>query len=131
VAIGSVAAPAAAGTPLDECYGRAAAREDIGACLDRMMEQARAELVDVVLRTRAQARHEAAAGSPRGAPGSPAAAGRFERSQRLFWSYRQAHCEWLREAALPALDAAEQHTDCMVRLTRERSAELRARLPAR
>lgn len=122
-------APARAGdaladSPIDTCYAQAAARGDVAGCLARLLEEARRELVEAVTLTRR--------GLADFTPQAQRAAvqQRFERSQQLFWSYRLTHCEWLNLAAAPAADAAELHIDCMVRLTRARNAELRARLRA-
>jgi uncharacterized protein YecT (DUF1311 family) len=118
------AAAARAASPIEECTDRSPTVAGIGACLGEMLEQAEGELwarSKAVLAQMRQLQKQ---------PGSRGAVQAFGAAEKQFHAYRMAQCAWLATRAESKQGSERQRTDCLIRLTRERTLELAALLPA-
>jgi uncharacterized protein YecT (DUF1311 family) len=115
---------APARSPIEECTDRSPTVAGIGACLDEMLEQAEDELwvqSKAVLAQMRQLQKQA---------GSRSAVRAFGAAEKQFHAYRMAQCAWAATRAGAKQASERQRTDCLIRLTRERSLELAGLLPA-
>lgn len=114
--------PALAKTPLEACYEHAGSqgRTAVGPCLESMLGVAEREMAAAL----AARRNEAAVLAT--ATGRDASVKALEASQQRFLAYRQAHCQYLMDAMDAGTGAGDAQRDCMVRLTQQRTLELRS-----
>jgi uncharacterized protein YecT (DUF1311 family) len=116
-------ATAHAASPIEECTDRSPTVSGINACLDEMFKRAEGgmwERSKAVLVQMKQLRKQA---------GSHAAAQLFNGAQKQFHNYRAAQCAWVARHAETTQGAERLRTDCLIRLTRERTLELAETLP--
>ena len=108
---------ALAATPIEECSDGAKAH----ACLERMSKQASDALADALAAARGTMEQLDRAS------GRPTAAKALEVSQRAFRDFRERNCAWV-AATLPASGSGDARMDCLIRMDRARTDELRAQL---
>ena len=109
---------------LPGCYDNAANRIEVGQCLDRNLVTVRAELSDAVKAMHWQMKKldEATA--------RQLATNAFDGSQEAFDRYRESDCGWLAAKMSSGTGSGDVARDCMIRMTRTRTEELRAQLNA-
>lgn len=113
--------PALAETPLEACYAHAGnqGRTAVGPCLESMLRVAEQEMTAALADRRKEAADLAKV------TGRDASVTALAAAQRAFLAYRQAQCEYLMAAMDAGTGAGDVQRDCMVRLTQQRTVELR------
>lgn len=116
------AAPALAKTPLETCYEKIGnqPRTAVGPCLEAMLKEANAEMAAAVAARKKDAQQLARATNRRKAVTS------LDAAQKQFVAYRRTQCRYVMDAMDAGTGAGDARRDCMVRLTRQRTEELRA-----
>lgn len=112
-----------AATPLEECTDRSPTVAGIHACLEEIFRLADAELrvrskATLALMRRIQKQTR-----------SPKAPEAYISAQNEFRAFRKAQCDWSAGRGSAQLRSDWLRQDCLIRLTRERSAELATLLP--
>lgn len=115
-------APAPAKTPLETCYDKAGdkGRAAVGPCLEAMQKEAAAEMAAALAARKKDAQQLAKATGRRKAVKS------LDAAQKQFVAYRRAQCRYVMDAMDAGTGSGDAQRDCMVRLTRQRTEELRA-----
>lgn len=117
----AAAAPALAKTPLETCYEKAGdkGRTAVGPCLDAMLKDASAEMAAALAARRKDAQQLVKA------TGRKKSVKSLDTTQKQFVAYRRAQCRYVADAMDAGTGAGDAQRDCMVRLTRQRTEELR------
>jgi uncharacterized protein YecT (DUF1311 family) len=97
-------------SPLKECYATAANRIEVSRCLERQRDDANAGMARCVQAVRKQMQQLDAV-----------------RNLRLaVKAFRERNCRWVAARMEPGTGAGDAALDCMIRMTRARTAELAA-----
>jgi len=110
---------------LADCYAASGNRIEVSHCLEEAFRSSDARL--------SEAAHEMESAMQElgSATGRAEAAAAFEASQRAFFEFRERNCEWLAAQTSPGTGSGDVRRDCLVRMTRARTDELRSQLPHR
>lgn len=103
---------------LKECYATSANRIEVSRCLARERDIANAEMERCAQTVRARMQELDAA------RGRTQAVTAFAEAQKAFEAYRERNCLWVAARMEPSTGAGDAARDCMIRMTRARSAEL-------
>jgi uncharacterized protein YecT (DUF1311 family) len=107
-------------SPLKECYATAANRIEVSRCLERQRDDANAGMARCVQAVRKQMQQLDAVRNLRLAVTS------FDEAQKAFEAFRERNCRWVAARMEPGTGAGDAALDCMIRMTRARTAELAA-----
>ncbi len=112
-------------TALNECWRQSANHQEASACLRSESNKTEAALAQAARAMRAEmARLDSVTGRN-------GAVDAFDASQAAFEQYRERTCAWIAAAAAGGSGTGDMALDCMIRLTRQRTAELEAQMPER
>lgn len=115
-------AEALAATPIEECNQSPSAAAQAHACLERMSKQASDALAGALATA-----HGTMEQLDR-ASGRPTAVKALEASQRAFRDFRERNCTWIAATLPPGTGSVDARMDCLIRMDRARTDELRAQL---
>ena len=107
------------GGPLGDCYRDAKSRLDVRACLEALLSDADAQLIEAEHARRNQLIELA------NVTGRDDALRAFEAAAKDFRAFRESACRLARVEAEPGTGAGDFDRDCMVRMTRTWANELR------
>jgi heat shock protein HslJ len=116
---------ASAATPLEECWQQSADRQENAACLRGKLAEAKDGLAQAYRAIRDEMERLDRV------TGRRTAVKALDASQRAFEQYRERTCAWIAAAAAGGSGAGDMAQDCMIRLTRQRTAELEGQMPGR
>jgi len=109
----------AGSSPLNDCYTGAETRLDVGPCLEAELITAGTDLTEAEEAERQKLLELAEI------TGRDSASQAFEQAVNNFKAFREATCRWVRLEAEPGTGAGDFELDCLVRMTRQWTAELR------
>ena len=114
-----------AAAPIDECWRENTNRQETSACLHAKLKEAKDGWAEAYRAARVSMEELDRVA------GRDTALKALQASQRAFDQYRERNCAWIAAAAAGGSGAGDMALDCMIRLTRQRTAELEAQKPAR
>ena len=107
-------------SPLKECYATAANRIEVSQCLERQRDNANAGMARCVQAVLAQMQELDAV------RGRALTVTSFDEAQKAFEAFRERNCRWVAARLEPGTGAGDAALDCMIRMTRARTAEFAA-----
>jgi heat shock protein HslJ len=116
---------AGAAGPIDECWKESTNRQETTACLHAKLKEAKDGWAEAYRATHASMEELDRV------TGRDTALKALQASQRAFDQYRERNCAWVAAAAAGGSGAGGMALDCMIRLTRQRTAELEAQMSVR